>query len=297
MPHGAIPQETERYEIMMDNEIYALLKVHGFSFRKRLGQNFITNRDFLDSIVSLAGVNETDTVLEIGCGAGTLTRSLCEKAGKVVTYEIDKRLDPVIRTTLVNCSNVEVIYEDFMKASMPALEQKLGRYKVVANLPYYLTTPLICKLVEESSSCESITVMVQNEMADRLCAEAGTAEYGAITANIALRARVDKLRFVPRTVFYPVPEVDSAVIKITMQPGRIQVRDEKMYREAVRAAFKARRKTYANNLILSFNLPRETAERLVEEVCENYKARGETFTPEMFAALADKLTELNVEAR
>ncbi len=283
--------QAKRHSIMMDNEIYALLKVHGFTFKKRLGQNFITDRNLLDSIVSLAGVTEEDTVVEIGCGAGTLTRALAAKAKRVITYEVDRSLEPVIRTTLMPYSNVQVVYKDFLKADMDALEKGLDGYKVVANLPYYLTTPLICKVVEESKKCTSITVMVQNEMADRLCASAGTAEYGAITANIALRATVQKMRFVPRTVFYPMPDVDSAVIRITMQDGRIPVQDPEMYKKCVRAAFLSRRKTYANNLMAVFNLPRETAETYVFSVCGNAKARGETFSPEMFAALADKLTE------
>ncbi|MCD8294824.1 MAG: 16S rRNA (adenine(1518)-N(6)/adenine(1519)-N(6))-dimethyltransferase RsmA [Clostridia bacterium] len=277
---------------MMDNEIYALLKVHGFTFKKRLGQNFITDRSLLDSIVSLAGVTEEDTVLEIGCGAGTLTRALAAKARKVITYEVDRSLEPIIRVTLMPYTNVQVIYQDFLKADMAALEEGLDSYKVVANLPYYLTTPLICKVVEESQKCSSITVMVQNEMADRLCGAAGTAEYGAITANIALRATVEKMRFVPRTVFYPMPDVDSAVIRITMQDGRIPVKDKEMYKRAVRAAFLSRRKTYANNLMAVFNLSRETAEDLVQSVCGNAKARGETFSPEMFAAMADRLSAI-----
>lgn len=277
---------------MMDNEIYALLKVHGFNFKKKLGQNFITDRGLLDSIVSLAGVTEEDTVLEIGCGAATLTRALCAKAKKVITYEIDKSLAPVIRTMLAMCNNVEVVYADFLKADLKTLEKKMGRYKVVANLPYYLTTPLICKVVEESTICDSITVMVQNEMAERLCADADTAQYGAITANIALRASVEKMKFVPRTVFYPVPDVDSAIVKITMEDGRIPVRDPDMYKKVVRAAFLSRRKTYANNLISVFSFPRDTAEDLVQKVCGNVKARGETFTPQMFAQLADLITDM-----
>ncbi|MCD8306791.1 MAG: 16S rRNA (adenine(1518)-N(6)/adenine(1519)-N(6))-dimethyltransferase RsmA [Clostridia bacterium] len=277
---------------MMDNEIYALLKVHGFTFKKRLGQNFITDRNLLDSIVSLAGVAEEDTVLEIGCGAGTLTRAIAAKAKKVITYEVDRSLEPVIRTTLMPYPNVQVIYQDFLKADMPALEKGLDSYKVVANLPYYLTTPLICKVVEESAKCSSITVMVQNEMADRLCASAGTAEYGAITANIALRATVEKMRFVPRTVFYPMPDVDSAVITISIQDGRIPVQDKEMYKRAVRAAFLSRRKTYANNLMSVFSLPRDTAETIVCDISGNAKARGETFTPEMFAQLADRLSAI-----
>ncbi|MCD8285600.1 MAG: 16S rRNA (adenine(1518)-N(6)/adenine(1519)-N(6))-dimethyltransferase, partial [Clostridia bacterium] len=122
---------------MMDNEIYALLKVHGFTFKKRLGQNFITDKGLLDAIVSLAGVTEEDTVLEIGCGAGTLTRALAQKAKKVITYEVDRSLEPIIRTTLMPYPNVQVIYQDFLKVDMAALEEGLDHYMVVANLPYY----------------------------------------------------------------------------------------------------------------------------------------------------------------
>ncbi len=275
----------------MENEIYQTLKRNGFSFKKQFGQNFITDKNLLLSIVALAGVEKRDTVVEIGCGAGTLTRALAESAKKVYSFEIDKSLQPVLESTLSGYENAEVIFRDFMKQDIAELESEIGAYKVVANLPYYLTTPLIAKIIEQSKLCQSLTVMVQEEVADRLCARENTPEYGAITASIALRARAEKVKRVPRNMFFPVPDVDSAVVRLTVEDGRLPVKDVETYKKTVRAAFLSRRKTLVNNLMSVFGFSRSRAEEIVAAGGIDLKARGETLSPAKFAALSDLIYE------
>lgn len=276
----------------MEREISATLSQCGFSFKKKYGQNFITDKNLLSAIVSLAGVEKGDCVLEIGCGAGTLTRELAARADRVLAYEVDTQLSRVLETTLSGLDNVQVVFADFLKTDIGETEKNLPPYKVVANLPYYITSPLIMKFVEQSAKCLSMCVMVQEEVALRLCAQAGEAEYGAITAQIALRGGCRILKKVPRTVFYPRPNVDSALVQITFADGRIAVKDAAMYKKVVRAAFLSRRKTLENNLIAGFSLPRTDVKALLKSAGIPPEARGETISPEVFAVIADKLTQL-----
>ncbi len=276
----------------MENDLKTVLSECGFSFKKKFGQNFITDKNLLASIVSAAGVTENDTVLEIGCGAGTLTRAISEKAKRVIAFEVDTALKPVLSRTLAGVENAEVVFKDFLKVNLPELERETGEYRVVANLPYYVTTPLICKLLEESKKCKSLTVMVQEEVAERFCAKENTPEYGAITAVIALRARAEIIKRVPRTMFTPRPNVDSAVVKLTVEDGRIEVKDTATYKKVVHAAFLSRRKTLENNLVNAFRLSREVAQKVIADCGIDLKARGETLSPEKFALLADKILEL-----
>ena len=270
------------------------LKKHAFHFKKQFGQNFITDPNLLDAIVRDAGLGGEETVLEIGAGAGTLTRALAKQAKRVVAYEIDKSLQPVLAETLAGCDNAEVVFRDFMKEKLPALEKELGEYFVVANLPYYITTPVVMRFLEEANNCRGITVMVQEEVAERFCAAAGTAEYSAITAAIALRGTCRMTRRVPRTVFIPHPNVDSAVVKITFEEGRIPVLSKTAYREAVRTAFLSRRKTLENNLMSAFRLSRPQAKDILAAAGVQENARGETLSPEQFARLADLLVERGI---
>lgn len=269
-----------------------ILSRHGFSFKKQFGQNFISDTNLLKSIVALAGVDKDTAVLEIGCGAGTLTRELSRAAKSVVGYEIDKNLQPVLAETLSGCENTEVVFRDFLKEDMKALERETPPYTVVANLPYYITSPLVMKFVEESEKAEKLVIMVQDDVAKRFCAKAGTPEYGAITAAIARRADAEIVKYVPRKMFYPVPNVDSAVVKLTFREGRIPVKSAKTYRDTVRAAFLSRRKTLENNLMNAFSLPRGAAAELLRGAGIPDKARGETLSPEQLAELSDKIYEL-----
>lgn len=280
----------------MEKDVKTVLSESGFGFKKRLGQNFITDKNLLTSIVAQAGVGSGDTVVEIGCGAGTLTRAIAKKAKRVIAFEVDKTLQPVLAQTLAGFDNAEVVFRDFLKVNLSELEKETGEYMVVANLPYYVTTPLITKLLDESKLCKSLTVMVQEEVALRLCAKENTPDYGAITAVIALRARAEIIKKVPRTMFTPRPNVDSAVVKLTVEDGRIAVNDVTMYKKTVHAAFAARRKTLANNLVNTFKLTRTQAEEMLLSCGIDLKARGETLSPQQFAFLSDKLGEvLNVD--
>ena len=267
-------------------EIKTVLSECGFNFKKQFGQNFITDKNLLSSIVALSGVENGDTVVEIGCGAGTLTRALAENARKVIGFEVDKSLQPVLARTLSGLENVEVVFKDFLKVDLAEFERETGEYKVVANLPYYITTPLIMKIVENGKKCQSLSVMVQEEVALRLCAEAGTPDYGAITAMIAPRADCRIIKRVPRTLFYPRPNVDSAVVKLDFVK-KIDI--DENYKKVVQAAFLSRRKTLENNLVNSFRLTRAEAQSVLTECGIDLKARGETLDFHKFARIAEVL--------
>lgn len=272
-------------------DLRTVLTKHGFRFKKQFGQNFISDTNLLKSIVSASGVTKDTTVVEIGCGAGTLTRALAESAKRVYAFDIDADLKPVLEETLAGVENVEVIFRDFHKLNLKEFEKEIGAYRVVANLPYYITTPLIAKLLDESELCEGVSVMVQEEVAERFCAKENTPEYGAITAGIALKGTAKIVKRVPRTLFYPRPNVDSAVVKIEFERDRLPVKDRKMYRDTVRCAFLNRRKTLQNNLMISFSLSREQAKEVLQKAGVDEKARGETLSPERLAALSDILWE------
>ena len=272
-------------------DLRATLQKHGFQFKKQFGQNFISDTNLLASIVTASGIDENTTVVEIGCGAGTLTRAIAEKAKKVYAFDIDKDLQPVLAETLAGLENVEVIFRDFNKMDLKQFESEIGEYTVVANLPYYITTPLVTKLLEEGEKVQGLSIMVQEEVALRFCAKENTSEYGAITAGIALKGSAKIVKRVPRTMFYPRPNVDSAVVKITFERGRIQVKDEKAYRTTVRCAFLNRRKTLENNLVNFFKIDRETAKRVLQKAGVDEKARGETLSPQRLAILTDTLID------
>ena len=272
-------------------ELIDTLKKHSFQFKKQFGQNFISDNNLLRSIVDASGVDENTTVVEVGCGAGTLTRALAERAKRVYAFDIDKDLQPVLAETLAGCENVEVIFRDFNKVNLKEFEKEIGEYVVVANLPYYITTPLVTKLLEESEKVQGISIMVQEEVAERFCAKEDTAEYGAITAAIALKGSAKIVKRVSRNLFYPRPNVVSAVVKITFERGRISVKDEKAYRQTVKCAFLNRRKTLENNLVNYFKIDRERAKAVLAKANVADKARGETLSPERLALLADVLTD------
>ena len=272
-------------------DLRSVLQKHGFEFKKQFGQNFISDTNLLSSIVTASGIDKDTTVVEIGCGAGTLTRAIAEQAKKVYAFDIDRSLQPVLAETLAGLENVEVIFRDFNKMDLKAFEEEIGEYTVVANLPYYITTPLVTKLLEESEKVQGLSIMVQEEVAERFCAKEGTAEYGSITAAIALKGAAKIVKRVSRNLFYPKPNVDSAVVKITFERGRVAVKSEKAYRQAVKCAFLNRRKTLENNLVNFFNLSRESAKKILAEAGVEEKARGETLSPQRLARLADTLVE------
>ena len=275
-------------------ELRVILERHGFHFKKQFGQNFISDTNLLRSIVDASGIDKNTTVVEIGCGAGTLTRALAEAAKKVYAFDIDRDLQPVLAETLAGLDNVEVIFRDFSKLDLKELEKDIGEYTVVANLNYYITTQLVTKLLEESDKVQGLSVMVQEEVADRFCAKENTAEYGSITAAIALKGSAKIVKRVSRNLFYPRPNVDSAVVKITFERGRVEVKSEKAYRTTVKCAFLNRRKTLENNLVNFFGIPRDLAKEILSEAGVEEKARGETLSPQRLAILADVLLDKGV---
>ena len=273
------------------SELRNVLEKHGFKFKKQFGQNFISDTNLLQSIVTASGITKDTTVVEIGCGAGTLTRAIAENAKKVYAFDVDTRLQPVLAETLAGLENVEVIFRDFTKVNLKEFEQEIDEYVVVANLPYYITTPLVTKFLEESNKVQGLSIMVQEEVAERFCAKENTAEYGSITAAIALKGEAKIVKRVPRTLFYPRPNVDSAVVKIDFDRGRVEVKDEKAYRQTVKCAFLNRRKTLENNLVNYFSLSREQAKKALLDAQIDEKARGETLSPQRLAQLADVLLD------
>ena len=275
-------------------ELRSVLEKHGFHFKKQFGQNFISDTNLLRSIVEASGIDKTTTVVEIGCGAGTLTRALAEAAKKVYAFDIDRDLQPVLAETLSGLDNVEVIFRDFNKLDLKEFEKELDEYTVVANLPYYITTPLVTKLLEESDKVQGLSIMVQEEVANRFCAKENTPEYGSITAAIALKGKAKIVKRVSRNMFYPRPNVDSAVVKIEFERGRVAVKDEKAYRQTVKCAFLNRRKTLENNLVNFFQISREQAKEVLLQAGVEEKARGETLSPERLAKLSDILLEHGV---
>ena len=275
-------------------DLRSVLVKHGFHFKKQFGQNFISDTNLLESIVTASGVTKETTVVEIGCGAGTLTRALAERAKKVYAFDIDTDLQPVLAETLAGLENVEVIFRDFNKIDLKDFEKEIEPYLVVANLPYYITTPLVTKLLEESEKVQGLSIMVQEEVAERFCAKENTPEYGSITVAIALKGTAKIVKRVSRNLFYPRPNVDSAVVKIDFDRGRVEVKDEKAFRQTVKCAFLNRRKTLENNLVNFFKITRDQAKLAMQSAGIDEKARGETLSAQTFAKLSDVLLEMQI---
>ena len=276
-------------------ELKKIIRESGFKFNKRFGQNFIESEILLEKIVELSGVTEKDKVVEIGVGGGTLTRALSQKAKFVYGFEIDKNLQPVLQKSLAGVENVEIIFKDFMKENLSELEKEIGEeYVVVANLPYYITSPIVMRFIEEAEFCRRIVVMVQREVAFRFCARPATADYGAITAAIGLWGDAAIILDVDRTNFYPQPNVDSAVVRIDKFYEDRGVIDKKVYRDIVRIAFSSRRKTLVNNMMNYLKISREKAENILKESGIDISVRGETLSVGDFTRLANVCKKENV---
>lgn len=276
-------------------ELKKIIRESGFKFNKRFGQNFIESEILLEKIVELSGVTGKDKVVEIGVGGGTLTRALSEKAKFVYGFEIDKNLQPVLQKSLAGVENVEIIFKDFMKENLSELEKEIGEeYVVVANLPYYITSPIVMRFIEEAKFCRRIVVMVQREVAFRFCARPATADYGAITAAIGLWGDAAIILDVDRTNFYPQPNVDSAVVRIDKFYEDRGVIDKKAYRDVVRIAFSSRRKTLVNNMMNYLKISREKAENILRGSGIDISVRGETLSVGDFTRLANVCKKENV---
>lgn len=273
------------------SEISGLLKRHGFTFSKALGQNFIVNEKICPAMAQSLNADDKTGVLEIGPGIGVLTKELCAVAGKVVSVELDSRLFPILSETLCDCDNIEIVGGDALKMNLNALiEEKFSEMsdiKVCANLPYYITSPIIMKLIESKLPVSEIVVMVQKEAADRLAAEIGSRESGALTVAAQYYAEIEKLFDVGRGSFMPQPRVDSAVIKLTVRKEPpVCPENEKRFFEIVRAAFAQRRKTALNSLSSSLGVSKDKVRVALEEIGRNENDRAERFSMEEFAALS-----------
>lgn len=276
------------------NEIKALLARHGFHFSKAKGQNFLTQSWVPQNIVLESGVDETCGVLEVGPGIGPLTQQLCRYAKKVVAVELDRTLQPILAETMAGNENLEIIFGDILKTDISALVQEefAGlRPMACANLPYYITTPVLAALLE-SRAFEAVTVMVQKEVARRICAAPGTADYSAFSILCQYHAAPELLFDVPASCFIPQPKVTSAVVCLRTRPAPADIRDEVLFFRTVRASFAQRRKTLVNGLASGF--PQLTKAELTDVLAAcglPANVRGETLGLEGFAALSNAIGE------
>ena len=270
-----------------------IIEKHGFTFKKSFGQNFLTDTNILNKIVNAADLNDEVGVIEIGPGIGALTEFIARKAKKVVAYEIDPRLIPILAETLAPYDNVKVIHQDILKADVASMiEEEFKDVKhiaVVANLPYYITTPILVGLIEKKLPIDWYVTMMQKEVAERLSANPGSKDYNALSIAVQYYTEAKIALNVPKTVFIPAPNVDSSVVKLTKreQPA-VAVENEDFFLEIVHAAFKQRRKTIQNNLNQHFNdLAKEDVTKLLEEAGIVPSRRGETLTIEEFGHLSN----------
>lgn len=275
-----------------------IINKYEFAFQKKFGQNFLIDSNIVEKIVRDAGVTKDDFVLEIGPGIGTMTQYLCESAREVVAVEIDTKLIPILEDTLGAYNNVTVINEDILKVDINKLaSERNGNkpIKVVANLPYYITTPIIMGLFESHVPIESITIMVQKEVADRMQVGPGTKDYGALSLAVQYYAKPQILINVPPTCFMPKPNVGSAVIKLQRyDKPPVSVKNEKLMFDIIRASFNQRRKTLQNGLnnASNINYSKEQIVSAIEQLGVSATIRGEALTLEQFAKLSDILSDM-----
>lgn len=279
-------------------ETIQVLQKHQFQFKKKFGQNFLIDPHVLDKIVDAAQITKDDFVLEIGPGIGTLTQYLCENARQVLAVEIDDKLIPILKETLQPYDNVEVLHGDILKQDIQQIADTYNDgkpIKVVANLPYYITTPIIMELFESHVPLENVTVMVQKEVADRMKAEPGTKDYGALSLAVQYYAKPYIAAFVPPNCFMPRPNVGSAVIRLDcLARVPVEVHNEKLMFRLIRASFNQRRKTLQNGIANSAELSftKEQAARAIEQTGFDVRIRGEKLGLEEFARLADELERM-----
>ncbi len=273
-----------------------IINKYGFSFQKRFGQNFLIDEHVLDKIVDAALIGEEDGVIEIGPGIGTMTQRLCEAASKVVAIEIDKELIPILSETMSGYDNVKIINADVMKTDLDKLirdEFSGMSVKVVANLPYYITTPIVMSLLENHLPVESITIMVQKEVAQRMQAGPGTKDYGALSLAVQYYADTYIAANVPQNCFMPRPKVGSGVIRLTVRKeAKVEVADEKLMFSLIRAAFNQRRKTLVNAVtnFPGLDYTKEDIEKALAGLGISEKIRGEALSLQQFADLSNILT-------
>ncbi len=277
---------------------------YGFKLSKSLGQNFLTDKNIIDQIIEGSGIGEEDLVLEIGPGIGVITSEAASVGGKVIAVEIDKNLIPILEETLAQHDNVEVIHADILKTDVNQIlekeqEEQIAKtgkkyraVRVIGNLPYYITTPIIMKLLEDGIEADSITVMMQKEVADRIQAHPGTKAYGAISVAVQYYCQVSQVVSVPRDVFVPQPNVDSAVLRLDVRKEKIvQLKDKDVFFQVVKAGFGQRRKTLSNSLMGVKGITKESVLAALQAAGIDPVRRAETLDLEEFAELSNQIYE------
>lgn len=269
-------------------ETQILLNQYGLRANKKLGQNFLINQQVIEEIIEKSEITSNDVVLEIGPGLGSLTKALLKNAKKVIAVELDENMIDLLRNRFQD-ENLEIIHDDILKINLFSIIEKYGKIKVVANLPYYITTPIIMRLLEEKYPIETITVMVQKEVGDRLCAKSGDREIGAVTYGVNYYSNVKKIIDVPKEDFLPVPEVDSCVLKFDiLQKPPVNVKDEKKFFRLIKSAYTQRRKTISNSLAAG-EFSKEEVAKALTDLNINPKSRAEDLSIQDFANLINTL--------
>ena len=269
-------------------EELSILQKNNFKFNKKYGQNFIFDKNLLNAIVADSEITKDDEVLEIGAGAGTLSKIISMNSKKLVCYEIDKSLEQVLKENLTGCNNTEIIFKDALKMPLNEIESKFdGDYYVVANLPYYITTPLIFKFVGKTTKIKSMCIMVQKEVGDRLVATSKSKDYGSISTILDFYSNVKIVRQVPRTVFVPSPKVDSCIVKIDFVNDKYNC-DKVLFEKIVKSAFSNKRKTLANNLSKDFNMTKEKIFQILSDLKIDQNIRGDALSTLEFVKIAQK---------
>lgn len=283
--------ETMNKRLSSRSATMDLVKRHGFKFTKSLGQNFLIDDNIVDKIVAGAGIGPSDKIIEVGPGIGTLTREMASKAQSLMAVEIDKNLIPILTDTLGDYENVKIVNEDIIKADIRGLiDENLdgGPVKLVANLPYYITTPIIMRFLEEDINVTDIVVMVQKEVAERMNAQPGGKDFGALSVAVQFYCDTEIVTKVPRHLFVPQPNVDSIVIALRVRPERkYRVDNEDLFFKVVKAAFGQRRKTLLNSIASMGNLSKDMVKEALEEAGIDPKRRGETLSLDEFANLSN----------
>lgn len=288
---------SDRYS---EKRIKHIMSQHGAGFSKKLGQNFLTDYSVIEDIVEGAGLCERDYVVEIGPGIGVLTCACAERAGFVTAVEIDRKLIPILEKTLSEFQNIEIQNEDILKVDIMSLWERakqahpqLECVKIVGNLPYYITTPIIMKLLEDGVKAESITIMMQKEVADRLKSCPGTKAYGAITVAVQYYCAVEEIVQVPKECFVPSPKVDSTVLRLDIRKEKpVVLKDENRFFEVIKAGFGQRRKTLLNTLAGYQGYTKEEMSRFLSELGIDPVRRAETLSIEEFAAIANAMESI-----
>lgn len=272
--------------------IKAIKEQHGFKFSKSLGQNFLTDKNIIDEIIEGAEIGREDAVVEIGPGIGVLTCEAAQIADRVFAVEIDKRLIPILRENLKDFDNVQIINEDILKLDVNKITDGISqeKVKIIGNLPYYITTPIIMKLLEDGVKAESITIMMQKEVADRIKAAPGSKAYGAISVAVQYYCTVEKIASVPRSVFVPQPNVDSAVLKLNIRKEKpVELANQKLFFDCIKAGFGQRRKTLLNSLQTLQGTSRDLIGESLRAAGIDQARRAETLSLEEFAQISNEV--------